>query len=364
MSESKNNNKDQIAPLCYMPAHYEEDEINLVDLWITLKSYKKSFFIYFMIIFILLMVTVFAQNKTKYALSSSLQIGTVQLDNTIRPIDSLEATKSKLSNVFIPMTTQQWIVENDLKSQFKTSVASDKGSDVIVLTNKVIEEDVLLFSSFQHKILSLVINDHNHKLKLTQTDMLRKLRNEELLLSQLKKPLSIEIKLKEQEIEIQNNEAKLKSLKTNYNLIKQGGHQGLLSTLTVDELSQVMTKEGHIVDQLLRVRYQKFLLSNENEQQQLINTIKQKKLLKIKITKAHNELIEMATLGVEERKLTLLNVNHSSVLSEPIVSISPTGISQKTLLALLVFVSGFLAFMGVLVTIFKDKVAQRVAEKA
>ncbi len=363
MSDPTNNNQVQMTYPSYMPTAYE-DEINLVDLWIALKGYKKQFFMYCFIVFLLMVGALFSFYKTQYELSSSLQIGTVELEGAIRSIESLEAAKSKLENVLIPLVTQQWIIENNLKSKFKTSASSDKGSDVILLTNKIIKEDTLLFSNYQKKVLSLIIDDHEKKLNFTQTYISRSLRKEALALSILKDPLTLEIQLQEHDLEIKNSGAKLEALKENYKLLLKGGYEGVLSMLSADQLSEVMMKDGRIIDQLLRVRYETFLLDNKNEQQQLLNSIALSKLSKIKIKKAHDELIKESLLKIKEIKLTLSNVNRSHILSEPLVSIEPAGLSMKVLLVLSLFVSVFIAFIGVLFAMFRDKVADRMEESA
>lgn len=364
MKEPNNNNQNQLVPPYYMQAQYDGDEINLVDLWITLKAYKKQFFIYFTIVFLLAIALLLTQYKTKYELISSLQIGSIKLEGSIRLIDSLEATKSKLINVFIPIITKQLVTERNLKKHFKTSVSSDKGSDVILLKNKVSDEDVLMFSDYQKKILSLIISDHDKKLKLTQTKNTRDLKNKELSLSQLKKPLTLEIRIKEQDIEIKNNKAGVKFLQEDYKLIKKSDFEGVLITLPAEELSRVMTKDNLLVSELLRVRYETFLLKNKQKQHDLLNLIDLNELSIIEIKKDHDEMIEKATLSVDEIKLRLENVNRSTILSEPIISIDPIGLSQNILFVLSVFAALFIAFIGILIAMFKDKVAQRVAELA
>jgi hypothetical protein len=207
MNEStKNNNQEAMIYPPYMQVGYD-DEINLVELWISLKAYKKQFFIYFMVVFVVLAVLALSIYKEKYEISSSLQVGTIEtLNGTGRAIDSLEATKSKLNNVFIPMLTHQWIKQNDLAKTFKTSISTDKGSDVILVKNKVMKDDAVLFSHYQKELLALMITDHDKKLLLSQTDILRDLRKEELLLAQLNTPITLELKLKKQALDIKNKE--------------------------------------------------------------------------------------------------------------------------------------------------------------
>lgn len=365
MSEIENNNKQihYVYP-SNMQTAYEDDEINLVDLWITLKSYKKQFIVYFVISSLVLFLMVSFLYKSQYEITSSFQIGTVETGGSIRPIDSLEATKNKLDDVLIPQSMLNVLSDNDNFDEFKTTVKTSKGSDVILLKNKAVEADFAVYKSFQSNVLSLLLEDHVNKVSITQTNLKRSLKDAEFALSLLQDPQTLDILLKEKDLVITNNDALLKQLQNNYDLLKKNDYNSVLSFVSSVELEKFVTTDGKVLDELVKVRYEVLLLENLSAQQKLISEIEQLKLNKIKIAKTHEEKIKKQFLIIEEIKLQITDVNHSAVLSQSVVSNEHVGISQKMIGVLIVFVSGFIAFIGMLLAMFKDKVAQRIAEKA
>lgn len=189
-----------------------EDEINLVDVWISLSRYWKPFFIAF--VFIIVLGTVFSLfvYKERYSLVTTIQIGSVEKDNKIIPLESAESLLSKINSSISPNYTHQWMRENGHGKVFTTDVNSPKGSDVVTLTNKVKENELTLFKEYQQGLAELIIDDQQRLIKSFQANLVAERELAQLELDTLQNPLSLGVKLKASEIKLDSERQKLKKL--------------------------------------------------------------------------------------------------------------------------------------------------------
>ncbi|MGD2066772.1 MAG: hypothetical protein PVI43_06360 [Candidatus Bathyarchaeota archaeon] len=210
MNEKTRELYPQPMPMyAYTPA---EDEISLVDIWLSLSRYRKSFFVTAAIILALGTAFSLFVYKERYSLVTTIQIGSVEKDNKIIPLESAESLLSKINSSVSPQYTHQWMRKNGYDKVFKTDISNPKGSDVVTLTNKVKENELKLFTGYQQGLAKLVIDDQRRLIKSLQAKLVANLELAQLELDTLENPLSLEVKLKASEIKLDSEQQKLKKL--------------------------------------------------------------------------------------------------------------------------------------------------------
>ena len=362
MNEAKKN--DQLQPVYpqYIPAQYMEDEINLIDIWITLRQYKKPFFQTFVLLLIMgLLVAIFVFNE-KYTLTSAIQIGSIERNGNLVQLESAESLKSKLTDVLVPRVTAEWLSENPDSKKFKTSVSSPKGSDVVLIQNKVKTSDITAFQQFQNRLAAAVIADHQSKLSLFQEDLLAQLAEEKAKLARLQLPETLQSQLDKRRLALQAEQSKLKHLEDNFKLIQQGGEKWLYQSLTEEERRLLTQENGKPDQQLLSARYEQVLLENRIQQDEYAEKIGSIQLELEDIKRNHADNISDQALVVQQIQNKIDSFNSTRQVSNPVISVEPSGLTRPLLIVLVVALSLFVAFAVVLMNLFRDKVKQRLQD--
>jgi len=215
MNDSSKSSNEQQQPLIqpyYAQAPYEEDEINLVDLWVVLSSYKVRFFKTFIVVALLAACYVSFFHKTSFEMTTTIQIGTYTSTTGEIAIETPEALLSKVLNSIEPIYTNQWKLEKSYEKIVKTNITNPKGSNIIVIKNKVTSEEIELFDDFQLQLAEKVVLDHQNIIVSLQANLLSDLEIKKLKLAELENPLFLKIKLKAIEIALDAEKIKLKKL--------------------------------------------------------------------------------------------------------------------------------------------------------
>ena len=99
--------------------------------------------------------------------------------------------------------------------------------------------------------------------------------------------------------------------------------------------------------------------------QQTVVTLsdKQKQWIRKKVTKQYQDDIQLEQLALEQLKTKLKLVDKTRVLQQGAVSLKPVGLTRNLLILLVIFVAVCIAFMSMLLALFRDKVKQRLAEE-
>lgn len=327
MSELKNNSQQVMMPSYYMQKQYEEDDINLVDLWIVLLKYKMLFFCAFFAFLVAGALFVWGGDQKRYELTSTIQVGTIQVGSddmgiTGVPIESPESLLSKISNAIEPFYTAEWKDKHKYSGGTKIDVSNPKGSNIIILKNKVEPNDVELLTKYQQGLLQEILKDHDEIVKGLQAPLRSELGIAALKLTELENPLFLTINLKELEIKADAEKFKLKKL------------QG--KNFSSNELE--IEQQQLVVDSAV--------LNVEKKRFDIVNAI------------------ALQQKRVEVLQTRLDSYNKTRVLSAPILSEKPAGLSHKVVMVLVVLMAGFLSFLLMLIVIFSDKVKQRKLELA
>ena len=361
MNEAKKH--EQLLPVYpqYIQAGYQEDEINLVDLWIALLHYKKTFLAVFSIVLVLGLLFAFTVFNERYMLNSALEIGSIGSEGSIRKLESPESIISKFSNVLIPKITASFLSENPDVAPFKTTVSSAKGSEIVLIQNKVKDSQVEIFARFQNALAHELIRDHDQKINFYQSDLKAELVKAADKLQQLKLPETLNAKLDAVYLQQKGYESKLSHIRQSFDQIKQGGDELILTTLS-DEQRKILTRDGEIDQTLLNIRYQDVLLNNRIQQDELTELLEKSKYKIKEIQREHQLEVEQQQRLVDSIQVKLDTYNRTRVVTQPVPSLEPQGLTRKMLTILVVTMAVFTGFGAMLLVMFRDKVRQRLEE--
>lgn len=361
MNEAKR--QEQLLPVYpqYIQQPFVEDEINLVDLWIALLAYRKVFAGVFSAVLLLgLVFAIFVYNE-RYMLNSALEIGSIGSEGSIRKLESPESILSKLSDVLIPKMTTQYLSQHPQLSPFKTTVSTAKGSEIVLIQNKIKDSQLDLITEFQNLLATELIRDHDQKITFYQSDLKAELLSAQDKLKQLQAPETLSAKLESVKLQQESTQSKLMHTQQSYDLIKQGGSELILTTLS-DEQRKLLTTQGKVNQSLLNIRFQDVLLNNKIQQDELTQLLASSKLKMNNIQREHQIEIDQQQRLVESLQSKLDNFNRTRVVSEPVSSLAPQGMTKNLLIILVLFLAAFTGFAAMLVVMFRDKVKQRLEE--
>jgi len=153
------------------PVYYADDEISLIDLWIVLVKRKKLFFgILLAILPIGLTATVVIPEE--YSYKTSIEIGSRIVNGVVQPIESPETLLAKIQESYIPLIQSKYRQENQaFDKEFEIKARIPKGSQIIVLESKGIEETKGIYEDLQRSVVEEVKDDHRRVLEIIRNDL-------------------------------------------------------------------------------------------------------------------------------------------------------------------------------------------------
>ncbi len=364
MNEAQKNDQLQAVYPQYITAPYAEDEINLVDLWIALWAYNKVFVAVFLLFLVLGAGVGFLVFAETYRLTTGIQVGSVDQGNQIVQIESPQSLKSKMENVLIPRISSKWLKNNPDRISFTTTTSFAKGSNILLIQNKVKSEDIDQFKTFQQLLVTEIVLDHEKLIAASLTDQTKEIESAQAELERLQDPVTLQLETEKKRIALNAVKTKMIRLQDAYQLYKKGGRESVIQFLNKDDREQLQNLEGEIDSRLLEIRFDKLLLDNQilqDNQTQIIQGIE------LSIKELERELainIENQKRNVEALTEKLEKANKTRMVSGPVESMKPVGMSKKLVLVLIIFVAGFFAFAAMLIAMFRDKVKERLVETA
>jgi hypothetical protein len=275
-------------------AHEDDNNISLVDLWLSIRRYKKRFMFVFSFVLLAGLLFLYFSYTEIYSLVTTIQIGTLEQDNAILPIESPESLLSKVSNSIIPSYTNMWSQKNDSVGIIETNSSSPKNSNIILIKNKTSKEDVGLLSDFQKGLVKIVIGDHKSMINSSKSKVKSELRGAQVELDNLKNPALLEHKLKAAKIELDNELIELKKLENErFQEVKKAEFQA--------EILQVKHEKKQL-DDLEKVRLEQYNRIEETKKI-LLEKIND---LKAQIADDSKRLRAAATVATEENAMARL----------------------------------------------------------
>jgi len=263
----------------------------------------------------------------KYSVISTIGIGqTIQNDKAIL-LESPETVKAKLENALVPLLLEQYDDEGIRTAKFVISIP--KNSDLVILENKVKEDEIALFSQIHNKLITTLGLHHErllkpfnkgikaaiekNKLELSnlqderffapeQKSAESNLKIAESDLAMLENPVIQEYKLKTIGVDLENEKSKLDALNVEEGALKAKKVQ--LSKLSDRLVSQIKELEDHIKAMLSK--QQRSMTEAIDEPQAMILLMIDKEL-----QQNRNRLTKL-----EERLYVGLENQHSELLRE------------------------------------------------
>jgi hypothetical protein len=272
----------------------QEEEISLVDFWISIRRYKKRFM--FVFSFVLLSGLLFSYfiYTEKYSLVSTIQIGTREKDNAILPIESPESLLSKVNSSIIPSYTNVWNQQNNHKGIIETMSSRPKNSNIILITNNANHENINLLSNFQEGLVKIIIDDHKSMINLLKSKVESDLRLAQVELDNLKNTLTLEHKLKTTQIELDDENIELKRLEgERFFRVKKAEFQAEILHAKHEKQQQVDLEKGRL-EQYKRIEENKKILLEKIDD------------LKVQISDATKNLRAAAAVATEQSAMSQL----------------------------------------------------------
>jgi hypothetical protein len=274
----------------------QDEDINLIDLWICFRRFKKRFVLVFTVVFVAGLLHSYFAFEEKFSVVSSVQIGAREKDDAILPVESPESLLSKVKSSIIPAYTNAWKQQNDFEGLLDTESSNPKNSNVILIINKTTNEGIAIVSDFQRGLVKTIIDDHKRMINLLKSKMESELRQAQIGLDNLVNPLTLEYKLKAIQIELDDEEIKLKKLEDEQSFsVKKGEFQAQLLQAKHEKMRFDDIERGHL-EQYNRI---------EENKKILFEKIKD---LKIQLSDASVNLRSAANKVTEQSAMTQLMI--------------------------------------------------------
>jgi hypothetical protein len=315
----------------YINTYDQQDEISLVDLWIALLKFKKVYLWAFIFSIMVGISAVTLLSTPKFTMTTMLEIALY--DGT--PIESPELVISRINTLILPEMARV-AVKVPSRASFEADVSNPEGTNLIVIENIVLENQVDVFSDFHSRLAARVIDAHRDHLFKRNSDLRKAITIEENFSLE---PLTLDAYMNKFQPEA------LTSINQLDNAIKSLAdgkvHDQSITDLEAFRLMVLFNQEvGVLIDQ--KISLLEDVAANFNRY--------------------------MAKSETSERMLLELNdkvQNESSnIVSQSELSMKPVNRPKSLLFSIVILLSIFLAFAFTLVVMFRAKVIERMSEEA
>ncbi len=184
-----------VYPVQYIPN--AQDEISLVDIWLTFRKHQKLFLQVAIGITLLGLVAALLMTKS-YDLRTSLEIGTAIRGDAPAPIESPETLKAKLENSLSPLVENELNRDKEEPDQYKMSVSIPKKSTLLVLSSKTSKEDEEKYRELHNKVVQAASQDHARIINVLKKNIQTELSLAKIALDELRDPTTLEALTKAQ----------------------------------------------------------------------------------------------------------------------------------------------------------------------
>ncbi len=144
-----------------LPAYYQEDEINLIDLWLVLVKHRTVLMSVVLLCMLvgLLYATLVPRN---YQYSTSIEIGTRFIGENLEMIELPQTLLAKIQESYIPLARQEYAAKHpEFNGVPKIEASVPKGSQIIVLGSKGPENKSDVHKTLQQTIVDMTRKDHS-----------------------------------------------------------------------------------------------------------------------------------------------------------------------------------------------------------
>lgn len=134
------------------------DEIDLIDLWLTLKQHRKLFAVVVAVVMLLTTATALLLSP-QYDYFATLQIGGFRNDGRLQLVEQPAALQAKLQEGIIPQIIAN-ASDSDAAQRYDLSATSPEGSDVIVLSAKGSANEAAAIQGLLQRIVTQIESEH------------------------------------------------------------------------------------------------------------------------------------------------------------------------------------------------------------
>ncbi len=205
----KENQPVPVYPVQYIPN--TDDEISLVDIWLTFRKHRKLFFKVAASVTLLGLAIALLMTKS-YDLRTSIEIGTAIRGDNPTPIEAPETVKAKLENSLIPMVIHQLHKKEEEAEDYRISTNIPKKSSLIVLTSKTPLDTAEQYENLHNRVVAALTRDHARIINVLKKNLQTELALARIVLDDLIDPATLAALIKEQEKTLAEAKADLDAL--------------------------------------------------------------------------------------------------------------------------------------------------------
>ncbi|MDT8384414.1 MAG: Wzz/FepE/Etk N-terminal domain-containing protein [Gammaproteobacteria bacterium] len=235
---------------------YEEDSINLVDLWLELAKHRAIIFGAIILALAAGLLVAFLLPQ-KYTYSTSIEIGstleTSGSGEVVRLIDQPESVLAKIKESYIPLVQQEFHAAHPTDdSLYKIEARAPKNSLLIVLEAKGKADNRAIYLEHLQSVTDKLLEDHQRVMNIYRGRLHSQLALAQIELDEIADPSTLATKQKD--LETQLNTARIKQAELS---------DPRMLTVPRQELENILAKEQKrfidLQDQavLIKARYQR-----------------------------------------------------------------------------------------------------------
>jgi hypothetical protein len=385
----------QAVPPQYIGTYAVEDEISLVDIWIILTKFKKLFLVSMSLLIVIGILLVNLLLGEKYQVSSVINTGMIVRGNVNVPIVSPSAVVTEINTSIMPELTKSYAEKYGM-GLFTTSVSNPRGTNLIVIENRVEESNRAAIAEFQQEIVSRIISDHQKLYDVMSPGLKQGLAQERKVLSEIVNPLKLGKLTEALRLKLQLESQALARLTDK--ALQASNLQGIRdkikfaedSILAYSQQNEALMGQINLENASESSKDKGDIRANIAENRLAINDLQTKNIaLKQRLErfefelglKTGNKKIEIQELEtsikivgdnlndqiiLQKEKLKALELqlanegSRASAVAE--LSLKPVGLTRLKAIVLVIVLSVIGAFMITLIAIFRQKVREKAAD--
>ncbi len=198
-----------VYPVQYIPS--TQDEISLVDIWLTLRRHRKLFLQVAIGVTLLGLIGVLLMTNS-YDLRTSLEIGTAVRGDIPTPIESPGTVKAKLDNSLIPKVKNQLNANREEPRKYGINVIIPKKSSIIVIFSKTTKKNEGLYRELHNNVVNAVTRDHARLINVLKKNLQTELALAKITLDEMQDPTTLNALIKTQAKILEDAKADLNAL--------------------------------------------------------------------------------------------------------------------------------------------------------
>ena len=385
----------QAIPPQYINAYSVDDEISLVDVWISFARFKKLFFVSFFFVFASGILLASFWIKEKHQMSSIISTGMITVGADRQPIESPAAIVAELNRSVMPELTNKY-AETYGTGLFRTTIKNPTGTNLIVIENRVGGDRQTVIEKFQKEIVAHVVGNHAKLYDAMNASMKRRLADEKKSLIENMNPLKLDKLTENQRLSLQREKHELDKLSDKS--VRESNRQAIRDKIKIAEesIKALMDQNSALLQQVnqagssglskdkgdVRINIsenrlainefqnQVILLKQSLErfdielEQEIVNKKTQIEALETTIKLIGDDLNDQIALQKEKISSLELQFTNDGTRATAIAELSllPVGLTRTKAFVLIFILSIFFAFAITVIAIFRQKVREKLAE--